>query len=131
MSNTTKKYKKRKNICLALIILLNVIPMLVFVIEGYVKGTPKEKMCLSITAIVSLLLLILNVLFKSHLRRTILVVLFAGIYICMKDLKMVFIIYGISTLLDEMVLTPLHSYYKDRYSNNKDIDKRIEEMKYE
>lgn len=125
VSKQTKKYRKGKRITLALIILCNVLPMLFFVIEGYIKGTPKEKMCLSITAIVSLALLIFNALFKSNLRRTILVVLFAGIYVCMQDLKLVFIVYGIFTLADELILTPLHAYYKDRYSNNRDIDKRL------
>lgn len=125
VSKQTKKYRKGKRITLALIILCNVLPMLFFVIEGYIKGTPKEKMCLSITAIVSLALLIFNALFKSNLRRTILVVLFAGIYVCMQDLKLVFIVYGIFTLADELILTPLHTYYKDRYSNNRDIDKRL------
>lgn len=125
VSKQTKKYRKGKRITLALIILCNVLPMLFFVIEGYIKGTPKEKMCLSITAIVSLVLLIFNALFKSNLRRTILVVLFAGIYVCMQDLKLVFIVYGIFTLADELILTPLHAYYKDRYSNNRDIDKRL------
>lgn len=126
-SKTTLKYKKSKYITLALIMACNVLPMLIFVIEGYIKGTPKEKMCLSITAIFALGLLCLNALFKSHLKRTILIVLFAGIYICMNDLKQVFIIYGMFTVLDELILTPIYHYCKDKYSNNKDIDKRLGE----
>lgn len=126
-SKITKKYKRAKYITLALIIICNVLPMLIFVIDGFIKGTPKEKLCLSITTFVSLFLLILNVLFKSHLKRTIFVIMFAGVYICMQDLKSVFIVYGIFTIIDELILTPIYAFCKDKYSNNKDIDKRLGE----
>lgn len=127
MSPITKKLRKKKYILLAISIMLNVIPMLYFVIEGFVKGDTKEKVCLSLTGTMALFFLVLNVLFKSHLKRTIFIVILTGIYIAMKDMKIVFIVLGLSTVADELIISPLYSYYKDKVSNNKDIDKRLGE----
>lgn len=123
MSDITKKYKKRAKWCNIIGTMLLVVPLLIYSILGFINGTIAEKVSLGITLIVCLIFVLINSVFKYHIRSTIWIMLL-GIQICLNNITTLLIIISITTMLDEFILTPLAKKYKQKYIINNEIDKR-------
>ena len=123
MSTVTKSYKNKRNLFRALSILITVLPILVFTVIGFVEGTITEKVSLGICLFLALLFVLINILFKHHIRSTIWILLI-GIYVCVRNITPLLIIMAFSTAIDEFILDPLAKSYANKYSINKEIDKR-------
>lgn len=121
----TKSYKVKKNIAFILSMLCSFGPLIVFTIMGLIQGEGTEKICLTMTAIASIILGVICALRKIHLRSTI-YILMIGLWIALDNLLPFIITLMICTMLDELVFTPLHKRWKEDYHTNKQIDKRIE-----
>ena len=122
-SNVTKAYRKKYLTCTILSWVLTFLPLIVFVIWGFIEGTPRRKLALGGLMILAAVLVVLNVLMKLSLR-CIPWVLLIGIYICLKEVTVLLIIMAVTTMLDELVLEPLAKIYKNKLTINKEIDKR-------
>lgn len=120
----TKSYKIKKNIAFFLSLLCSFGPLIVFTIMGLVQGEGKEKICLTLTSISSIILAAICSMRKIHLRSTI-YILMIGLWIALDDLLPFIITLMICTMLDELIFTPLHKRWKEDYHTNKQIDKRI------
>lgn len=123
MSTVTNSYKKKRNLFRALSILITVLPILVFTVIGFVEGTITEKVSLGICLFLALLFVLINILFKHHIRSTIWILLI-GIYVCVRNITPLLIIMAFSTAIDEFILDPLAKSYANKYKINKEIDKR-------
>ena len=123
MSTVTKSYKKKRNLFRALSILITILPVLVFTVIGFVEGTITEKVSLGICLFLALLFVLINILFKHHIRSTIWILLI-GIYVCVRNITPLLIIMAFSTAIDEFILDPLAKSYANKYKINKEIDKR-------
>lgn len=123
MSTVTNSYKKKRNLFRALSILITILPILVFTVIGFVEGTITEKVSLGICLFLSLLFVLINILFKHHIRSTIWILLI-GIYVCVRNITPLLIIMAFSTAIDEFILDPLAKSYANKYKINKEIDKR-------
>lgn len=123
MSTVTNSYKKKRNLFRALSILITVLPILVFTVIGFVEGTITEKVSLGICLFLALLFVLINILFKHHIRSTIWILLI-GIYVCVRNITPLLIIMAFSTAIDEFILDPLAKSYANKYRINKEIDKR-------
>lgn len=121
----TKNYKIKKNITLIFSILCSIGPLVVFTIIGLVQGEGVEKISLTLTAISSIVLAVLAVLRKIHLRSTI-YVLMIGLWIALDNILPFVITLMVCTMLDELLFTPLYKRWKEDYHTNKQFDKRIE-----
>ena len=119
----TKKYKIKLNICRLLSFTLTVLPVIIYTIMGFMDGTIGEKVSLGICVILALIFVLINVMFKYHIRST-LWVLLIGIYVCIDNIIPLLIIMAATTIIDEFVLVPLINKYKDKYIINKEIDLR-------
>lgn len=122
-SNVTKAYKKKYLTCTILSWVLTFLPLIIFVIWGFIEGTPRRKLALGGLMVIAAVLVILNVLMKLSLR-CIPWVLLIGIYICLQEVTVLLIIMAVTTMLDELVLEPLAKMYKTKLTINKEIDKR-------
>lgn len=122
-SNVTKAYKKKYLTCAILSWVFTFLPLLIFVIWGFIEGTPRRKLALGGLMVIAAVLVILNVLMKLSLR-CIPWVLLIGIYICLQEVTVLLIIMAATTMLDELVLEPLAKMYKNKLTINKEIDKR-------
>lgn len=122
-SNVTKAYKKKYLTCTILSWVLTFLPLIIFVIWGFIEGTPHRKLALGGLMVIAAVLVVLNVLMKLSLR-CIPWILLIGIYICLKEITVLLIVMAISTVLDELVLEPLAKTYKTKLTINKEIDKR-------
>lgn len=119
----TKKYKTKLNICKLLSFTLTVLPVIIYAIMGFVNGTIGEKVSLGICVVLALIFMLINVMFKYHIRST-LWVLLIGIYVCIDNIIPLLIIMATTTIIDEFVLVPLINKYKSKYVINKEIDLR-------
>ena len=120
----TKKYKNDYILCRTLSILMTLIPLVIYTIKGFCEGTPASKVTLGVCFTTALILTIINVVFKYHMRSTIWI-LMIGLYVAVDNIIPLLIILAITTILDEFILTPLSRHYKSKYTINKEIDKRI------
>lgn len=99
------------------------LPILIFLVLAFVNGSVASQTTLGITFIIAIILTLINVIFKYHLRCT-LWILLLGIYASLGNILNLLIIMAITTCLDEFAFTPLHIHYKNKYIINKEIDKR-------
>lgn len=122
-SDITKKYQRLSILFQALSILVLVSPLAYYTIYGFINGEVTEKLTLGVTFVVACILLVINVLFKYHIRSTIWI-LVLGIYFCIDNILPLLLMVAIGTILDEFVLTPLYKMYHNKCTINKEIDKR-------
>ena len=126
MENVTKKYKKNRDIFRLLSLILTILPLLVYIIMAFINGKPAQKVTMGICCFTSLIFVMINLVFKYHIRSTIWVCLI-GIYCCMANIVPLLIIMAVTTIIDEFILTPLSKKYNSQYKINKEIDKRAPE----
>ena len=122
-SNATKKYRVRMWACRISSWAITFLPLLVFSIWGFIEGTPHRKLALGGLIVVAAILVAINVIMKLSLRCIPWVILI-GIYIALKEITLLLIIMAITTVVDEVVLTPLAKRYREKLVINKEIDKR-------
>jgi ABC-type proline/glycine betaine transport system permease subunit len=119
----TKKYKKKLNFVRLLSFTLTVLPVILYAILGFYNGSIGEKVSLGICTLLAIMFVIINVMFKYHIRSTLWIMLI-GIYICIDNIIPLLITMAASTIIDEFILVPLIKKYKDKYIINKEIDLR-------
>lgn len=124
MSEVTKKYKTRYIIAKILSIMLTVGPLLYYGILGFLLAVPVTRVVLSLSVVGAIIFTILNVAFKLHIRSTIFL-LMLGIHCCIDNITGLIIVMAATTLLDELVATPMCKYYEPKYGTHKEIDKRL------
>lgn len=123
MSPITKKYKRLSFIFGLLSLLCTIAPVTYFTILGFVNGEIRSKVTLGCTLMLCLVLVLINVIKKENLRSPVYIMIL-GIYMCLDNLLSLFLIMAITTMLDELVFTPLHCAYKNKAVINREIDKR-------
>ena len=126
MSTMTNKYKKLSILTFLLSAMCSLCPILIYVIKAFVDKDVQEvnKYTLGIMCSVALIVTIFNIVAKLHLR-CIPWILLLGIYVCLEEITSLLVIMAITTIIDELVLTPLHKSFKNKYTINKEIDKRL------
>ena len=120
----TKSYKIKKNIVGLLSFLCTVGPLLTFIVMGLIQGEGKEKLCLSLTAIASIIIALFGVFKKIHLK-SVTYILIIGLWIALDNLLPFVLTLAICTMLDEMIFTPLYKRFNEDYHTHKQIDKRL------
>lgn len=125
MTEYTKKQRFIARLTGIISLLLNILPVIIFVIAGFIKGEPGQKLTLGFTAIIALVFGIINLLFKANLKRTIFWIVMIGIYVCLDKMASIIITMAICTIIDELIMSPIHKHYTTKYKTNKEIDKRL------
>ena len=126
MSTMTNKYKKLSILTFLLSAMCSLCPILIYVLKAFIDKDVQEvnKYTLGIMCSVALIVTIINIVAKLHLR-CIPWILLLGIYLCLKNITALLVIMAITTIIDEMILMPLHKSFKNKYTINKEIDKRL------
>ena len=85
-----------------------------------------QKVAVVSTTMIALILSIFNVLSQKRLRCPIWIILI-GLFVAVRDYLMpLIIILAITSVLDDLVFTPLISYYKTKLIANKAMDERLD-----
>ena len=126
MSTMTNKYKKLSILTFLLSTICSLCPILIYVLKAFIDKDVQEvnKYTLGIMCSVALVVTLINIVAKLHLR-CIPWILLLGIYVCLKDITALLVIMAITTIIDELILMPLHKSFKNKYIINKEIDKRL------
>ena len=119
----TEKYKKKARFYNFLSFFITVVPILIYVVIGFMEGTIGQKITLGMCLVAVIILVILNLLFK-HIPRCGVWIILAGLAYACNSIVPLLLIMAITTALDELVFSPLAKKYKNLYTINKEIDKR-------
>lgn len=125
MSKVTKKYQRLSTLFFVLSMICLIAPIIVYTVMGFIAGTVGAKFTLGIALMIAILLVLINIIFKFHIRSTIWI-LVLGIYFCIENILPLLLVVAIGTILDEFIFTPLHKSFRNKAKINKEIDKRIE-----
>lgn len=125
-SKKTKSEKFKYILCKVASFSLCIMPLLIYIVLGFLDGDIQkgEKVFLGFTCITALILTIVNLLMKYHLRSP-MFLLMLGIYYAMNNVLTVFIIISAGVVLDEFIFSPLARKHKQKYIINKEIDDRL------
>lgn len=123
-SDITKKYSMLSRLFFWLSIIISFVPVLVYVVLGFVNGEIGQKITLGMTLFIAIILFAINMIFKFHVRSA-LWILVLGIYFCLDKILPLLLMVAVGTILDEFLLTPLHKSYKSKAKINLEIDKRL------
>lgn len=107
---------------LSILVLLG--PIFAYAIDAFIVGETVEKLALGGLAAAAIILVFVNMLMKAHLRSPVWLCLL-GIYFALDNILPLIIMLAVGTILDELVLTPLTKYFRNKASINKEIDKRL------
>lgn len=104
------------------------LPIVVYVIVALSGGAlVAQKVAVVSTLMVAIILTVFNVIAQKRLRCPIWIILI-GLFIAIRDYLMpLIIILAITSVLDDLVFTPLISYYRTKYIANKAMDERLPE----
>lgn len=124
MSDTTRKARKGFIICTLLSWAIVFLPVIGYVIYGYIVSDTIHKITLTTTVMAAIILTIISIVLKKQLRCSIFILLL-GIYFAIQKIEVVIIILAITTLVDELILQPLQKHFRSKFIINKEIDRRI------
>ena len=104
-------------------------PLLYFIPYGYITGETVEKICMSFTVIVSVVLAIISLLIsataRAGLHRCIMWALIIGVLFCLKEVQAFIWIMAVTSILDELIFVKVKDYYKAALISNREIDRRM------
>lgn len=106
-------------------------PLIIYVIIALSSGEAvvAQKVAVVSTTMVALILTAFNVLSQKKLRCPIWIVLI-GLFVAIRDYLMpLIIILAITSILDDLVFTPLIGYYRTKLISNKAMDERLPDEK--
>lgn len=124
MTQTTKKYRIIAAILFVVCLLLNVGPLATYTIMGFAQSNlVVEKVALTATVFIVLIMTVYNLVTKVALRSRVWV-LVLGLYFCLDAFLTPLLIIAVCQVLDELVFSPLRRHYRNKYTINREIDKR-------
>lgn len=123
MEKQTKHYKKLRNFFWFLSFLATVLPLLIYIIIGFNNGSIRQVYTLGICLTTCIIFTAINLIFRHHIKCTIYILLI-GLYVSVGNLVPLFITMGICTALEEFIFTPIYKSCGNKYTINKEIDKR-------
>lgn len=102
------------------------LPIIIYVIIALAgDGLVAQKVAVVATTMVAIILTIVNIIAQKRLRCPIWIILI-GLFIAIKEyLLPLIIILAITSILDDLVFTPLISYYRTKLIANKAMDERL------
>lgn len=127
-SDRTKYCKIMKNLFGLFHFLCLFGPLLYFIPYGYLTGDNVEKIGMSFTIILSVILAVISIIVsttaRAGLHRCIMWVLIAGVLFCLNEIQIFIWIMAITSILDELIFTKIKDHYKSALIANKEIDRR-------
>lgn len=126
MMKATALTKKNRGLYWAFKILsiaVNVLPIAIFTVEGFIQGSTAGKTTLGLCLVMTLICLLINFVFKYHIRSTIWIMAI-GIYACLEKISPMLITIAICTMCDEFIFQPLCKHFYAKWKTNKTMDER-------
>ena len=106
-------------------------PLIIYVIIALSSGQAvvAQKVAVVSTTMIAIMLTVFNVISQKKLRCPIWIVLI-GLFVAIRDYLMpLIIILAVTSILDDLVFTPVIGYYRTKLISNKAIDERLPDEK--
>lgn len=124
MTELTKRYRLLAWVFTILSLLCNIGPLAAYSIQAIITtDLVYEKVALTMTIFVVLIMTLINIVNKTAMRSRLWVVLI-GIYVCLDFIMTPLIVIACCQIVDEIIVCPLKNSFKNKYTINKQIDKR-------
>ena len=107
---TAQQYRKRAIICLILALVCMAGPILFYACRAFIVGDTTQKLTMGLTFIVAGLFTALNWK-KRIIPKSALWVLLLGMHYFFVHFYTMMVVFMITSLLEELIFTPLHKYY--------------------
>lgn len=121
----TKKYRSTYIALVILSVILNLFPIAFYVVKAFIESSATyQKVALSSTIFISLILTCVSLLTKVNIR-SVIWILFIGLYACLDSIINMIWFIAIFQVTDELVITPLKKMVKNKWIINKELDKRL------
>ena len=127
-SKQTKKYRIGYWVLTVISWALVFGPLAGYFIYGLIVSGTVQKAGLLTTLFVAIVLTVVSVIMKLHLRSA-LFILVLGIYIAIDKISILLIIVSVCSVLDELLISPLQRSFKEKLGVNKAMDKRLSDGK--
>ena len=124
MSDRTKKLKRAAFLLSAASFLLSVGPLLVYTVKALMSGSTTTDKCLLLSCISIGVILSLVCVINKYSPRCRIWLILIGLYVCLDNIIGCIITLAITQILDELLVCPLAKIFRQKYSINKEIDKR-------
>lgn len=82
-----------------------------------------NKITFGFVALSAIIISVVNIMLKSHLRSPFWLMLL-GFTLIFMQIKNIIVVMAITSLADELIFSPLYKYAREKYSINREIDKR-------
>lgn len=127
MSQRTASFRNKYILFKLLSLCVTVLPLLVYVFIGFFNGQVEkaQKITLSFSCMMALMLVFVNIIFKYKLRSP-LFILLLGVYSALRNILPLILMLSVGVILDEFIFTPAYMKAKNRLIINKEIDVRTE-----
>lgn len=123
MSNVTRHYRFWTHLTAMLDYGCVCMPLLVFLVNGFVLSQPHQRYTLGVMLTIALMLVVIAFIFKTDIKTPIWIVVL-GLYYATGALLPLIVTIAITTALSEFLFAPLHKHFKQKLIINKEIDKR-------
>ena len=124
MSDKTKSYKKKYMTYKILSLLLLFLPVGIFIVIAFLRGTVTQKMSLGVGVTLSLIFTIANVIFKLAPRSGIWILIIA-LAVAVQKIQNVIYVTGVCVIIEECITSRLEKHYKEKFKITREIDDRI------
>ena len=126
-SNYTKVCRAKLWLYRSLDLIILFAPVIVYTIIALTKDgvTVPGRVAVVGSVCIALILSLFNIIAQKRLRCPIWIILI-GLYVAIKEILLpLIIILAIVTVIDDLLLTPLITYYRTKLISNKTIDERL------
>ena len=121
----TKKYRSTYLALVIVSVILNLFPVAFYVVKAFIESSATyQKVALSSTIFISLILTCVSLLTKVNIR-SVIWILFIGLYVCLHSIINMIMFIAIFQVADELVITPLKKMVKNKWIIHKELDKRL------
>lgn len=128
MTKRTKQCRNLRDLFTVLHLVCLFGPFLYYIPTAFVEGEPGQKLALSLTMVVALILgaftLLAEAATKGGLAKSIMWTLILGVCFCIPKVEVFVYIMAIISIIDELVIVKLRDKYKTAFLANKEIDRR-------
>ena len=126
-SNYTKVCRAKLWLYRSLDLIILFAPVIVYIIIALTKDgvTVPGRVAVVGSVCIALILSLFNIIAQKRLRCPIWIILI-GLYVAIKEILLpLIIILAVVTVIDDLILTPLITYYRTKLISNKAIDERL------
>lgn len=121
----TKKYRSTYLALVIVSVILNLFPVAFYVVKAFIESSATyQKVALSSTIFISLILTCVSLLTKVNIR-SVIWILFIGLYVCLDSIINMIMFIAIFQVADELAITPLKKMVKNKWIIHKELDKRL------